>query len=336
MILPWHQSAFQKLEAMVDQNHLPHALLISGAQQIGKFELAQQLILKLTGDKRILDDNAKHALETPASIRRSHYPNLIYCRDGEINETTKKKSKEIRINQVRDFCEALNKTANSLQIGLLFYADYMNVSAANSLLKTLEEPRENTLIILLAHNPKNLTATILSRCQHVYIPPAYDQNTQSWLKQHMSENQTQDFDIAQLLESAHGVPAKVLDELSSDGFMQYQHWQNQLLDIAIHPLNVNQLKDLEGDEIQVLKCLQNLLVECIKLKALGQKSASVELNQITSRVKAEFLFKLLDDIYHAIALSKTSVNMKLLLDNVLTVWSHITHLKRYPSITNTY
>jgi DNA polymerase-3 subunit delta' len=44
---------------------------------------------------------------------------------------------------------------------------------------------------------------------------------------------------------------------------------------------------------------------------------------------------LLDDIYHAINLSKTTVNIKLLLDNVLIVWSHITHLKRYPQITRT-
>ena len=54
-----------------------------------------------------------------------------------------KVSNEIRIKQVRAFCNALNKTADDLQIGLMFYADKMNISAANSLLKTLEEPRKN-------------------------------------------------------------------------------------------------------------------------------------------------------------------------------------------------
>jgi DNA polymerase-3 subunit delta' len=42
----------------------------------------------------------------------------------------------------------------------------------------------------------------------------------------------------------------------------------------------------------------------------------------------------LHDIQQAISLSKTSVNIKLLLDNVLIVWSHITHLKTYPQILN--
>ena len=47
MILPWHQSAFLVLRKMIDQNHLPHALLITGVEKIGKFELAEQLIQSL-------------------------------------------------------------------------------------------------------------------------------------------------------------------------------------------------------------------------------------------------------------------------------------------------
>ena len=47
MILPWHQSAFSELRKMIDQNHLPHALLITGVEKIGKFELSEQLIQTL-------------------------------------------------------------------------------------------------------------------------------------------------------------------------------------------------------------------------------------------------------------------------------------------------
>ena len=205
MILPWHKNAFTKLKQMIDQNHLPHALLITGMPQIGKFELMQQLVQTLLCQdqscgqcalcRAIAKDNPKKALDISVLIRRSHYPNMVYCRT-EINDRGIE-SKNIRIDQVRSFCEALNKTADDLQIGVLFYADQMNVSAANSLLKTLEEPRDNTLIILLAHNPKNLPATILSRCQSVHIAPAYDQQTQSWLEHHISEIQNADFVVLQ-------------------------------------------------------------------------------------------------------------------------------------------
>jgi DNA polymerase III subunit delta' len=343
MMLPWHKSAFEKLKKMIDQNHLPHALLITGAPQIGKFELMQHLVQTLlcqdqscgqcTLCRAIAKDNPKEVLDTSVLIRRSHYPNMVYCRT-EVNDKGVE-SKNIRIDQIRAFCDALNKTADDLQIGVLFYADQMNVSAANSLLKTLEEPRDNTLIILLAHNPKNLPATILSRCQSVHIAPAYDEQTQLWLESHISDTQNKDFDVPQLLGNTHGVPFKVLSELSGDGFIHYQSWQNQLLNIAIHPAAINQVQDFEGNEVEVLDCLQNLVIEGIRLKSSKHEGGLVELNQIIKTVKTDFLFRLLDDIYHAISLSKTSVNIKLLLDNILIVWSHITRLQRYPQITKT-
>jgi DNA polymerase-3 subunit delta' len=86
------------------------------------------------------------------------------------------------------------QTADKLQIGVIYYADQMNVNAANSLLKTLEEPRDNTLIILLAHNAKNLPVTVVSRCQNVHISPAYGQETQVWIKKNIEHKE--DFDVA--------------------------------------------------------------------------------------------------------------------------------------------
>ncbi len=56
----------------------------------------------------------------------------------------------------------------------------MNVNAANGLLKTLEEPRKNTLIILLAHNARSLPQTVLSRCQTIHINPTYEQT--DWVR----------------------------------------------------------------------------------------------------------------------------------------------------------
>ncbi|KAA0445902.1 MAG: DNA polymerase III subunit delta' [Candidatus Thioglobus sp.] len=329
-ILPWHKIAMAKLEQMIEQNHLPHALMITGVRKIGKFELMQRLVSKLLEDEGILADNAREDLDYPVLIRRSNYANMIYCRAGEINPTTKNRSKEILIPQVRAFCEALNKTADGLQIGVIFYADEMNISAANALLKTLEEPRKNTLIILLAHNSKNLPATIISRCQSVHISPAFDEQTLNWIEQNIENKE--DFDVEKLLETTHGVPFKVIEELSGEGFIDYQHWQNQLLNIAIHPTMIGKIEGFEGNEVAVLNCLQHLIIEGIRLKSLNNDGGLLELNQIIATAKIQFLFALLADIQHAISLAKTTINIKLLLDNVLIVWSHITHLKTYPKI----
>ncbi len=337
MNLPWHDQALSKLQKMIDQNHLPHALLITGSEKIGKFELMQQLVgILLNDDDIIRRDNIREDLDHPVLVRRSNYTNMIYCRAGEINEKTKNRSKDIRIDQVRAFCEALNKTADGLQIGVLYYGDQMNVNAANSLLKTLEEPRENTLIIILAHSVQNLPTTIVSRCQTIHIAPNYSEQTQQWLKSQLSDTQNSDFDVAQMLENTHGVAFKVLSELSEGGFIAYQETQNQLLSIATHPLMANQTKNFEGNELETLNCLQNLIIEAIKLKTTQEEGGLVELNQLIENVKSAFLFKLLDDVQRAIRLSNTSVNLKLLLDNILIVWSHITHLKEYPQISANY
>jgi DNA polymerase-3 subunit delta' len=343
MILPWHKSAYSKLKKMIDQNHFPHALLITGVEKIGKFELAQKLIQTLLCEEQscgqcelcltLKKDNPREVLEYSVLIRRSHYPNLIYCRN-ELNDSGAV-SKDIRVDQVRAFCESLGKTADALQIGVIFYADQMNVNAANSLLKTLEEPRRNTLIILLAHNANSLPATILSRCQSVHINPTYDQESASWLSQNIDKEVRADFDALQLLEGAHGVPFKAIEDLEGDYFFQYQNWQNLLLEIAINPARICETELFDGNELQVLSCLQQLLTEGVKLKVLKYDSANLELNKVIEKTSQRYLFKLLDDTSRAIALSKTTVNMKLLLDNVLIVWSHITHLKHYPTITHT-
>ena len=342
MILPWHRSAYTKINKMIDQNHLPHALLITGVQKIGKFEFAQTLIQKLLCKESscgkcgtclsLMKDQPNANLEHSALIRRSHYPNLIYCR-VELNDSGSM-SKDIRVDQIRAFCESLGKTADSLQIGIIFYADQMNVNAANGLLKTLEEPRKNTLIILLAHNARSLPQTILSRCQSIHINPTYEQESAQWVSKHIDKDSRTDFDALQLLESSHGVPYKALEDLKDDYFLQYQNWQNLLLEIAISPTKIYNTEIFDGNEIEVLKCLQQLLNEGIKIKILNHEGANLELNKVVEKTSNNYLFKLLDDINCAISMSQTTVNMKLLLDNVLIVWSHISHLKKYPAVTN--
>ena len=321
MILPWHQSAFSELRKMIDQNHLPHALLITGVEKIGKFELAEKLIQTLLckegscGEcsycRALKKDNPRELLDYSTLIRRSHYPNLIYCRT-ELREKSPDMSKDIRSNQIRAFCESLGKTADTLQIGVIFYADQMNTTSANSLLKTLEEPRKNTLIILLAHNANSLPATILSRCQSININPTYSEESVKCLSQHIDEVTRDDFDAVQLLESSHGVPFKAVQDLQGDYFFQYQNWQNLLLEIALNPSKATETEIFDGNELQVLNCLQQLVTEGIRLKTIKHEGAQLELNRIITKTPISHLFKLLDDISRAISMTQTTVNIKLL------------------------
>ena len=57
----------------------------------------------------------------------------------------------------------------------------MNRNTANALLKTLEEPPTQSMLILLTHRPSVLPVTIRSRCQKINFKPAYDKATNDWL-----------------------------------------------------------------------------------------------------------------------------------------------------------
>lgn len=324
-----------QIKKMQAQNHLPHALLITGAEKVGKFQLMQEIVGRLIGDddiirKDLVRPDKDHPETEVIRVRRSNYQNLIYCRAFEVEKKNNKPSKNILVNQIRDFCDTLNKTADKLQIGVIFYADEMTDGATNSLLKTLEEPRKNTLIILLAHHLKNLPLTIISRCQTVHIAPDFAK-TEKWLATEIGD-EAANIDLKLLLENAHYAPFKALADFKSGDFVEYQKLQEMLIGIALDPHKISFLPNFKNIELKVLDCLENLLIKVIRLKVTGKNNKSA-LDKVIDLADLNFLLKLQNDIFQANNLAKTNVNMALLLDDILIVWSHITNLKNYPKIT---
>ena len=63
----------------------------------------------------------------------------------------------------------------------------------------------------------------------------------------------------QLLESAHGVPQRAIDDLKGDYYFKYQSWQNLLLEIALSQTKITDVEIFSDNELDVLKCLQHLI-----------------------------------------------------------------------------
>jgi len=93
-------------------------------------------------------------------------------------------STQIRIEQVRELAAELALTAHQggYKVSILSPADSMNRFAANALLKTLEEPPQGTLLILVVTQPSRLPATILSRCQRVRVRAPERADAVRWLE----------------------------------------------------------------------------------------------------------------------------------------------------------
>jgi DNA polymerase-3 subunit delta' len=160
-ILPdWLQPGRNQLQQMIRQGRLPHALLISGSEGLGKRMLADWLAGTLLCEQSHGDVSACGQCSACGWFDNGWHPDLLRLEPEEAG-------KAIKVDQVRRLGASLGMTSHSggYKITIVQPADAMNVNAANSLLKTLEEPTANTLLILLTATPGRLPATILSRCQ---------------------------------------------------------------------------------------------------------------------------------------------------------------------------
>jgi len=151
--MPFSKSAaFDLLRRSQEMERLAHAYLITGPKGSGKRELAFQLAGLVTAS------NGHPAKDHPD----------IHIAEPE------SKSRRIVIDQIRELEHALQMRSllGGKKVGIIFDADRLQVQASNAFLKTLEEPPNNSLLILVTAQPEALLDTIISRCIPVALMSA--------------------------------------------------------------------------------------------------------------------------------------------------------------------
>ena len=173
--LPWQAQDWSHLNQQLVDGQLPHALLLAGNQYTGKARLAMALARLLLCHQSSGGLNCGHCHACQLSASGSH-GDFRWLQPEE-------KSRVIKIDQVRSVVEFTNKTAGLGQrkIVVIAPADSMNVNAANALLKSLEEPAEDTYLLLVCHRLHSLPATIRSRCQILKLAVPDAQQCLAWL-----------------------------------------------------------------------------------------------------------------------------------------------------------
>jgi DNA polymerase-3 subunit delta' len=166
-------SAFQS-------GRLHHAWLITGPRGVGKATLAWKITRFLLSQPN--DDGGMFTMNTPQShtldINAEHpitrrvaslaEPRLFLCR-RPWDDKAKRHKRDITVEETRALKGffALSATDGGWRVAIVDAADEMNNSAANALLKILEEPPAKTIIILISHQPARLLPTIRSRCREL-------------------------------------------------------------------------------------------------------------------------------------------------------------------------
>jgi DNA polymerase III subunit delta' len=188
-IYPWQTNDWSRLQAL--RQRLPHGLLFKGAKGIGKFELAMTFAKSLLCQQ---PDEHHFACEHCPSchwFEQGSHPDFrllqseLESLDGEENESGKKPSKQISVEQVRALSDFVGMSAHQggRRIVVIHPAETMNTNSANALLKSLEEPPKDLLFILVSHKPQQLLPTILSRCLSFALPAPDTERAIKWLSQ---------------------------------------------------------------------------------------------------------------------------------------------------------
>lgn len=189
-IFQLQESAWQRLQGRRAQ--LPHALLLIGQRGVGKFELARAFAAGLLCEAPGMDGHACGQCSACNWLGQGNHPDFRLVQpaamsdeEAEADEKTgkKKPSQQITIDQVRGLDDFLHVGTHrqGVRIVLLHPAEAMNRNTANALLKSLEEPRPDTLFLLVSSEADRLLPTIRSRCQTVEVPLPSPQAATAWL-----------------------------------------------------------------------------------------------------------------------------------------------------------
>ena len=325
-LLPWHDAPLRDL--LSRREKLPHALLLYGRQGIGKVvfarAIAQSLLCESPHQSVACGTCAACGWFTQGNHPdfRELMPEALSADDADPDAILdpeakeKKKSKEIKVEQIRDIADfmTLSTHRDGYRVLLIHPAETLNANAANSLLKTLEEPPPRTLILLVTDQIGRLLATIKSRCQRVMLPAPDEATALAWLK-------TQgivDADIA--LGQAGGAPLSALAFADAD----YQSQRKAFLQVlavadADHIAAAQSFE--KSDLVNIVNWLQTWVSDLALSRLTGEvrhhRDKKSEIARIAACVHLPALFRYESQLRQARRAVHHPLNARLLLEHLL-------------------
>ena len=336
---PWLETSLENL--LDNSGSLAHAYLLAGHTGLGKTVFAEQLAQSMLckhptpfacgqcqscrlfassthPDLHVLQSE-KYTLEHPGLLSRYAERHL------EHDNSRKKPSAIISVDQVRDVLPDINTRPHmaTCRIIVLNPAENLNVNAANSLLKALEEPPADTYFLLISHDPGRLLPTLRSRCNRIdfRIPDATV--AESWLAAQLDDAQL----AAALLRKARGIPLRALS-LAQGGVEDSERRVSALLsglaEDSIDPVTAaaDIMKDKSFELRGVLVSIQRLMAELIKANA-GLAVEKTRLHEIGNRLHSRELFRYLDKVSQSVRQVDTPLDEGLLLEDILSCWQEL-------------
>ena len=252
--------AIKILKSSISKEHISPAYLFSGPEGVGRKKTAKVFIKALL-DKNFNKEGIKRKIEN------NNHPDLLwiepsYIMQGKSISQEQAKSEnisiksppQIRLSQIKEIIEFLGKKPLESDRSIVIIEDIerMNESAANALLKTLEEPNTG-IFILITQRPEKLLPTIRSRCQIVPFIRLSDHHVNNIIQKLevvKERNNIPNDEMKELIAFSYGSPGKYLTNL--------QYWFDiskalrQKLDIKLsNQIEILQLAKEITDELNI-------------------------------------------------------------------------------------
>lgn len=324
----WQQPQLEQISACLDRARLAHALLLEGATGLGKFDFAKNLAqFLLCSERQKLADLACGKCKDCSLFLAANHPDF-YLLQRETNPKTKKIAQFIAVEQIRQLSAnlQLKSYSNNYKVVIILEAESMSLSAANSLLKTLEEPTPATLLMLVTAKPQLLLPTIISRCQRLHFNAATSEQARQWLQQQSVAKK----EISSVLSLAAGAPLAALCALE-------QNWQQQRLELFN---NMQQIAKGQQNPLiaarelakynpqNIIKWLLGYAVDLTKIK--HAQAAAIQNIDFKTEIVSQAEQSSIDDIdswYQQLvkssSLLSSNVNFQQLLESNLISWQRL-------------
>jgi len=314
---PWQIDLWQHLLKQKKQNRLSFPFLFYGPYGLGKVHLSLAFAASL-----LCDDASS---EAACGVCQSCFWCEAQAHPDFFHLMPEAPSKAVKVDQLRDLIASLEKTAHRsiYQVAVIESIENMNHSAANALLKTLEEPLENVVIVLIANALNTLPSTMISRCQQIRFSPVSGNNQ---IIQWMSQRVSADFDFQLLLKLSEGAPLRALEYIESGYFELRNQVVQHLLEIqrrSASPIAVAALY-LNHNLSLVLLIMMSLLADVLRLQhvvhmsVLSHSDCKVALQFLAkahNRIKIHDYFQFCQHVLAAVK-SGVSINTQLMLENI--------------------
>lgn len=318
---PWNVPIWQRLIERIRQKSLPHALLFSGLPGLGKIRLAEQLAASILCHSPQEDGLACGKCKSCQLYEAGTHSDLHRIHPEE-------DSKYIKIDQIRDFCDVMSRTSQlgGYRIGIVCPAEAMNVNAANSLLKTLEEPGERSVMILVTSHLSKLPATIRSRCQVINFSKPKQELAEIWLREQAVAG-----DAGLLLGLAQGAPRQALKYAEGKSLETRSEFLKDLQDLhkgVQDPLTAAD-KWSKAETERCLNWMYSWLADLICLKSAPESTDVInrdrlmELQGQSKKIDLRNMYYLLDGVQAGLRQLQTQVNQQMLMEDILIRWKEV-------------